>query len=176
MAEAGLPRSRHDKIVFVDLSTKNLTALRSASSIPVLADAHRLPFKTQSLGFIIASEILEHLNHPGDAAAEIYRVLREGGKSIVSTPYNEKLRYTLCIHCNRVTPMNAHLRSFDRQSLLSLFPSEKKSCYLFGSKILALVGAAKVFSKLPLWIWRLIDYPLIRLTDKAQHIVVVVQK
>ena len=166
----------HEKIFFVDLSVKNLNALKSASSVPVLADAQRLPFKTGSLGFVIASEILEHLNHPEDAAAEIHRVLKKGGKSIISTPYKEKIRYTLCIHCNQVPPMNAHLHSFDRQGLLSLFLSGEKSSYLFGSKLLAILGAARVFSKLPLWTWRFMDYPLIKLTDKAQHIVVVVQK
>ncbi|MFZ1082579.1 MAG: methyltransferase domain-containing protein [Candidatus Kryptoniota bacterium] len=166
----------HEQMFFVDLSAKNLDALKSASSVPILADAHCLPFKTGSLDFVIASEILEHLNHPEDAAAEIHRVLKRGGKSIISTPYKEKIRYALCIHCNRVTPMNAHLRSFDRKSLLSLFPSEKKNSYLFGSNILAILRVAKLFNKLPLWIWRLIDNPLIKLTDKAQHIVVVLEK
>jgi len=72
--------------------------------------------------------------------------------------------------------MNAHLHSFDRQALLRFFPSAKKHSYLFGSKVLAILGAARLFSELPLWIWRLIDIVLIKLTDKAQHIVVVVEK
>lgn len=35
-----------------------------------------------------------------------------GGTLIVTTPYNEKIVYTLCIHCNRPTPMHAHLHAF----------------------------------------------------------------
>jgi len=166
----------HENIFFVDLSAKNLNALKSSSCIPVLADAHRLPFKSESLEYIIASEILEHLNRPEEAAAEIYRALKYGGTAIVSTPYKEKIRYSLCVHCNQVTPMNAHLHSFDRQALLNFFPLERKRSYLFGSKVLAILGVARLFTKLPLWIWRLIDLTLIKITDKAQHIVVVVEK
>ena len=80
----------HENIFFVDLSLKNLNGLKSSTSIPVLADAHRLPFRRESLECIIASEILEHLNRPDYAAAEIYRVLKDGGTAIVSTPYKEK--------------------------------------------------------------------------------------
>lgn len=166
----------HERIFFVDLSAKNLNALKSSSSLPVLADAHRLPFKNGSIEFIIASEILEHLNRPVDAASEIYRVLKVGGRAVVSTPYKEKIRYTLCIHCNSVTPLNAHLHSFDRQGLLSFFPSGEKRFYLFGSKLLAMLGVARPFNKLPFWIWRLVDLFLIAITDKAQHMVVVIEK
>ncbi len=172
-------RIPHERIYFVDLSAKNLSALKppfESASSPVLADAQHLPFKTESLEFVIASEILEHLNYPEDASKEIWRVLKKGGKAIVSTPYKERIRYSLCIHCNQVTPMNAHLHSFDRQDLLSMFANAKKKYYLFGSKLLSLFRAASVFEKLPLWMWRLFDYPLTKLIDKAQHIIVVLEK
>ena len=166
----------HEQIYFVDLSTRNLAELRSNASLPVMADAYFLPFKNESLEFVIASEILEHLNSPEIAAKEIFRVLKPGGKAIVSTPYKEKIRYALCIHCNQPTPMNAHLHSFDRQALLSFFPLANTSIYLFGSKILTLIHAAKLFGKLPLWIWRLVNYPLLKLVDKAQHIIIVIER
>ena len=92
-------------------------------------------------------------------------------------PYKERIRYTLCIHCNQPTPWNAHLHSFDRKKLLSYFPeSTLRHAYRFGSKVLVVARAPKVFSSLPLWIWRLFDAIAIKLTDKAQHIVVVVEK
>jgi ubiquinone/menaquinone biosynthesis C-methylase UbiE len=166
----------HQSIFFVDLSRKNLLALKVNSTGAILADACSLPFKTESLSVVIASEILEHLNSPESAAKEIVRVLEKGGKAIVSTPYKEKIRYALCIHCNQVTPMNAHLHSFDSNSLLSLFTAAKKKRFLFGSKLLVLLRAPRLFYRLPLMIWRLIDAPLTKLLDKAQHIVVVLEK
>ncbi|HUI31891.1 MAG TPA: class I SAM-dependent methyltransferase [Candidatus Acidoferrales bacterium] len=166
----------HEQIFFVDLSHKNLQVLRPNSSGAVLADACLLPFKTGSLSLVIASEIMEHLNSPGSAAEEIWRVLGKGGKAIVSTPYRERLRYTLCIHCNQATPVNAHLHTFDRKTLLSFFPDVEKRSYLFGSKLLVLLRAPRLFYKLPLWIWRSIDYPLTKFLDKSDHIVVVLEK
>lgn len=166
----------HDQVFFVDLSNKNLLALNSGSSGAVLADACCLPFKTKSLDFVVASEIMEHLNSPKTAADEILRVLEKGGKAIVSTPYKEKLRYALCIHCNKVTPMNAHLHSFDRENLSSLFPDVQKRTYLFGSKALVLLRMPRLFCGLPLWMWRLIDCLMVRFSDRAQHLIVVLEK
>ena len=166
----------HEKIFFVDLSHKNLAAVNRNSTGAILADACHLPFKNDTLDLVIASEILEHLNSPEDAAKEIWRVLDRGGKAIVSTPYKEKLRYTLCIHCNQVTTMNAHLQSFDENILFSFFPEAKKSSYIFGSKILILLRAPKLLNKLPLFVWRLIDFILVKLFDKAQHIIAVLEK
>ena len=142
----------------------------------ILADACHLPFRTESMNLIIASEIIEHLNSPASAAEEIWRVLEKGGKAIVSTPYKEKIRYALCVHCNQVTPMNAHLHSFDREKLTLLFPTARKRSYLFGSKLLVLFRAPRLFYKLPLLFWKLLDYPLIKLLDKAQHIIIVLEK
>ncbi len=167
----------HEAIFFVDLSMKNLMALQSESSAPVLTDAHCLPFDSDSLDFVIASEIIEHLNEPGAAAREIWRVLKPGGKAIISTPYKEKIRYTLCIHCNQLTPWNAHLHSFDCVKLRSYFPANSvRRTYLLGSKILSVLRAPKLFKRLPLWLWRTIDLSLIKLTDKAQHVVLVIEK
>ena len=166
----------HEQLFHVDLSLRNLAALRSDSSAQALADASYLPFKDESLDLVIASEILEHLNTPETASREIWRVLKPGGRAIVSTPYKERLRYTLCIHCNQVTPLNAHLHSFNKEMLVSMFPLANRRVYLFGSKILANLRVASLFRRVPLRIWRAIDYPLLRLIDKAQHLIVVVEK
>ena len=166
----------HEQIFFVDLARKNLLALKPNSTGAVLADACYLPFKTGSVESVIASEIVEHINYPESAAREILRVLRKGGKAIVSTPYKERIRYALCIHCNQVTPMNAHLHSFDKASLLSLFPNTRRKSYLFGSKVLVILRSTRLFYRLPIFFWRLVDRPLTSLLDKAQHIVIVVEK
>ncbi len=166
----------HECLYQIDLSLRNLISLKSETSAQTLSDAHFLPFKDESLDLIIASEILEHLNNPESASREIWRVLKPGGKAIISTPYKERLRYTLCIHCNQVTPLNAHLHSFDRDTLLSFFPYPNRRIYLFGSKVLANLRVAKLFGRLPLVLWRLIDLPLLKLIDRAQHIVVVLEK
>lgn len=52
----------------------------------IKADATRLPFKNNFFDRIIASEILEHLKDDQKAIAEIDRVLKPGGKAIITVP------------------------------------------------------------------------------------------
>jgi SAM-dependent methyltransferase/spore maturation protein CgeB len=52
-----------------------------------LADAAQLPFADNSFDTVILAEILEHLTHPGRVLKEVRRVLKAGGKLIVSVPY-----------------------------------------------------------------------------------------
>jgi len=53
----------------------------------VVADANRpFPFKDNSFDIIISNDLLEHLSSPDNFIKEAYRVLREGGCCISSTP------------------------------------------------------------------------------------------
>lgn len=93
---------------------------RSVPASFVLGDLYRLPFDDGCFDAVTASEILEHLDRPPEALAEIARVLRPGGYLIVSSPFRERIEFTLCIHCNRKTPVNAHLHSFDETAMRDL--------------------------------------------------------
>lgn len=55
--------------------------------IEVMADAHVLPFKDESFEVILATEVLEHLKEPQKAIDEMRRVLKPGGKSVLSTRF-----------------------------------------------------------------------------------------
>lgn len=49
-------------------------------------DISRLPFTTHSLDLVIASEVVEHIPEPERVISEIARVLRPGGKLILTMP------------------------------------------------------------------------------------------
>jgi len=51
--------------------------------VDVVADAHYLPFRDESFGFVYASAVFEHLHSPWTAAGEIWRVLKPGGYVVV---------------------------------------------------------------------------------------------
>lgn len=53
----------------------------------VLADACNLPFVDESFETVVATEILEHLEHPKKTVAEIRRVLKDGGRAVMSVPH-----------------------------------------------------------------------------------------
>jgi 2-polyprenyl-3-methyl-5-hydroxy-6-metoxy-1,4-benzoquinol methylase len=52
-----------------------------------VGDATQLPFPDSSFDTVILGEIIEHLIHPGKVLAQAQRVLRNGGRLIVTVPY-----------------------------------------------------------------------------------------
>lgn len=58
----------------------------TASFTAVRADARRLPFGDASFDRVVASETLEHIADDSVAMGEIARVLRPGGRAVVTVP------------------------------------------------------------------------------------------
>ncbi len=83
LAERGFER-----LVGLDLAR---TALREACrretpAAFVLAEAERLPFRSQSFDVVIATDLIEHVDDLDAHLAEVARVLRPGGWYLVKTP------------------------------------------------------------------------------------------
>lgn len=56
-------------------------------NVDVVGDAHRLPFSANSIGALHCEAVLEHLERPERAVAEMFRVLRPGGYVFAATPF-----------------------------------------------------------------------------------------
>jgi 2-polyprenyl-3-methyl-5-hydroxy-6-metoxy-1,4-benzoquinol methylase len=52
----------------------------------------RLPLGDGSFDLIVAAEVIEHLENPRAMCRELFRLLRPGGRVVVSTPNNESWR------------------------------------------------------------------------------------
>jgi SAM-dependent methyltransferase len=76
----------------------------------VLGDACNLPFVDKGFTTVVATEILEHLEHPEIAIKEIRRVLKKPGRAVITVPN----RYNFFSE-------NTHLHYF----------TERKVCHLF---------------------------------------------
>ena len=50
-------------------------------------DAHHITFENESFDTLLAIEVFEHLQYPAVAASEVHRVLRSGGRALISIPY-----------------------------------------------------------------------------------------
>lgn len=175
--------SRGKKIISLDISKLNPQRAKNhfpdENHHPLVADSFHLPFKNNSLDCVIAAEIIEHVINPKNFINELFRVIKEGGRLIISTPYKEKIKYYLCIHCNKKSPVNAHLHSFDENILRNLYKGEElKHFYfmIFGNKALIYLRTHILLKYLPLILWRLIDWFANKIYKKPLHIICVYEK
>lgn len=58
-----------------------------SKGVHVVADAHFLPFKDNSIAGIHINAVLEHVKNPFMVAKEIYRVLKKGGGVVAWVPF-----------------------------------------------------------------------------------------
>lgn len=52
----------------------------------LVASAYELPFKGNSFDYVVSSEVIEHLKHPGKMLSEIKRVWNQEEKVVITTP------------------------------------------------------------------------------------------
>lgn len=55
--------------------------------VDLVGDAHRLPFSNGTIGRIVCTGVLEHVNFPERVVGEMLRVLRPGGRVYVGVPF-----------------------------------------------------------------------------------------
>ncbi len=56
-------------------------------NVDLVADAYELPYGTDCVDAIHCEAVLEHLEFPRTAVSEMFRVLKQGGKAFVATPF-----------------------------------------------------------------------------------------
>lgn len=125
-----------------------------------VADVYYLPFARDSFDAAVLSEVVEHLENIDAALAETRRLLKPGGRALVSVPYREVIAEHLCIHCNRLTPANAHLHSFDETRLAECLRRQGLTpgvVLRMNNKLLELAGFPRWSRAWPHWLWRGID-------------------
>lgn len=149
-------------VTALDLSNENLQRIKDTNPqiITVLGDACETTLPESSFDLILAAEVLEHLVDPKAAIVNWKRLLKPEGRLIVTVPYQETIRYTLCIHCNQKTPVNAHLHSFDKDGLIKLLNHHGfwvKKTELFLHKAGAVLKLNILLKWLPYKWWRKLD-------------------
>lgn len=161
VAKYFLPRGK--KVVSMDISIANpvnvLKENPGENHAAIVADAYWLPFKKNIFDAIIASEIMEHVYDPKLFITGIMEVLKPGGKLVITTPYNEKIEYFLCVHCNKPTPKNAHLHSFNEKNIADFIPKEYTDYVFekFSNKYLVRLRLNLLMSFLPFSLWKIKD-------------------
>ncbi|MDY6786497.1 MAG: methyltransferase domain-containing protein [candidate division WOR-3 bacterium] len=153
----GLLCSFTDRIIHsLDISQVN----NRAHALKTEGDIYDMPYRDNTFDTIILSQVLEHLEHPVAALTEIKRILTPEGSVIITVPYNEQIKYTLCIHCNKPTPLNAHLHSFNRKKLYTLAHSVNMhvaKTIVFENKLLTKLLLFSTYRVFPFFLMRLFD-------------------
>jgi 2-polyprenyl-3-methyl-5-hydroxy-6-metoxy-1,4-benzoquinol methylase len=145
----------------------------------ITADVYHLPFVDNSLNCIIASEIIEHVPDPKLFICKLYDALSGSGKLIITTPFNEKIKYHLCIHCNKPTPSNAHIHSFNKKKIaiyLNELGITNYSINIFSSKILNKFRSFYIFRYVPYPIWNCMDRLFCSIFGKEQRMIISIEK
>lgn len=170
------------KVISFDISAKNvakaLEAFNFKDHFGIAGDAMQPPFKDNSIDCIVSSEVIEHLPEPTLFVKNLLKVLKPGGKFIVSTPYKEKLRYEMCVHCNKPTPRNGHLHSFDVRKLLDLAGENISGFeyFTFGNKALIVGQFHHISRHFNFDAWKFIDTAANNIINKRAHIIAVYTK
>jgi SAM-dependent methyltransferase len=98
-------------------------------AIAVRGDAYNLPFPDESFDVIVAAEVLEHLHDDERAFAELYRVLKPGGRIAVTVPrwFPERVCWALSDAYHQVE--GGHVRIYKRGQVLRRLRGQKLRPY-----------------------------------------------
>ena len=173
-----LKHIKSSKYFALDVSTHNLIKIKNKSDkevFPASGDVFNLPFPSETFDNIILSEVLEHLDDPPAALKEIFRVLKKGGRFLVSVPYKQVITYQICIHCNKPTPTLAHLHSFDKEKLSNMVQNAGFKIiknYKFLNKAPHRLHVYRMLKFLPYPLWKILDSSITLLLDKPCSIMI----
>ena len=99
----------------IDYAFEAALHVKATTSIPVVVgDMTKMPFKTGAFDGVTSGETLEHLDDDASAAREIGRVLKSGGRCIVTVPALRGL-------WSESDDYYEHRRRYSRDDLMKLF-------------------------------------------------------
>lgn len=175
-------KDSQQQIISFDIAPKNtIAALQKypyENHHAVTGDVYALPFAPHSIDCIVTAEVIEHVPNPATFLQALLKILKPNGKLIVTTPYNEKIQYSLCIHCNCVTPLHAHLHSFTQDKIRTLLPPPQRAAAItkvFSNKALTTLRTHVLTKYLPFGAWRTLDGLVNRIIKKPARLMLVVK-
>lgn len=160
-------------------TTEAITRYPAPNHFAVTGDAFDLPFRDGTLDAIVSSEVMEHVPDVPGYLGSLIRVLRPGGTLVITTPYNERLQYSLCIHCNRPTPLHAHIHSFNEPivaSFLDAIPDISYRLRTLSNKALLHLQTHRLLRHLPYGAWSAVDQLANRVVNRPGRLIIVIEK
>jgi SAM-dependent methyltransferase len=69
------------------------TGIWDTSKIDIVSDILSIPLQNESVDVILCSEVLEHVPEPGKVIIEFQRLLKPGGKLIITAPFSSMVHF-----------------------------------------------------------------------------------
>jgi len=113
------------RVIAVDIAEAALARAREAvpeAELHRWPEEGRLPLPDASIDVVWAGEVLEHVADTAAWLSELWRVLRAGGRLLISTPSHDRLGNLLIALVGferHADPLGEHLRFYTRRSLRS---------------------------------------------------------
>lgn len=82
-------RGRYSFATATDTERLQIVALdiEPAEGVNLVADAHRLPLKSQSVDCVTCVSVLEYVRYPQQVIVEMFRILKPGGLIYINIPF-----------------------------------------------------------------------------------------
>lgn len=112
------------KITGADISNTAIKSLRKKINylkFVLIKENRKLPFKKGEFDFITALDVIEHVYDTEEILKELRRILKPGGKILISVPYHgliKNLIISLLFFEINFDPFGPHIRFFTKKSLV----------------------------------------------------------
>ncbi|AKM79445.1 MAG: Methyltransferase type 11 [Candidatus Beckwithbacteria bacterium GW2011_GWB1_47_15] len=107
---------------------------RGVAAKLIKASAYHLPFPENSFDVVIAAEVIEHLRSPQKMLTEAAKVLKPGGKMILTTPVKIGTKLSDTLHAQEFSPRELEsslARYFNQVDVKTSHPLWLKKLYLW---------------------------------------------
>ncbi len=174
--------SNGKKVISLDISEKNpidaIKRVKHNDHAALISDVYNLPIIDNSIDCIIVSEVLEHVSDPKMFIEKLIRILKSKGTIIFTTPYQEEIKYQICVHCNKLTPQHAHLHTFNENIISHILPNDGVNWLnkkLINNYLLKL-RIYYILKFLPFKIWKMIDFIANKLIFRPTRLMLIFTK
>lgn len=112
--------------VGIDVSKSGLIRAKknfSKGKYFLTSDGEKLPIKNKWADLILAADVIEHVYDVDTLLHEFYRILKPGGKIIITTPYHGLIKNLLISIVGFETvfdPIGPHIRFFTKKSMTNV--------------------------------------------------------